>query len=792
MRRPWTGVAGKLSTCSRVSSLRHDVWRARRSRRDGSWRAPAAAARGRRERARRPATRRRAESLQHRGQRASGCHREPSSPLRRRAGRSTGSKLTFFAARDGRRKVDGFIPSDVKREVRQKEHRTGLELAVQSSTAAAETRVPQFGWFNRRIIEQNRVSHSRGGEARVVQRSPAGVTRRSSAVRAIMTMESYGSAACSRAPRSSAPSPFSAHDVHGCAAARQSEASARRHRRRRAPPALECGDYLGFQVLLDKQGFSVGQIDGKPGANFSHALAAFQSARKLPASGEAGLRDVAALGGDTAGSATVSYTITEGDVKGPFVKTIPHIAAGPGEAAGARLHVGDRRPGRKVSHVAGDAAAAESRRALRREQPDQGARGQALRRRRAEAQRSIRPPPTSTVQVTSDESALRVTRADGTLVFFAPVTTGSEHDPLPLGDWKVTSVSWHPTFHYNPDLFWDAKASDTSATIKPGPNNPVGIVWIDVNIEHYGMHGTPRAGECRPYRVARLRAADQLGCGEAGGPRQTGDARSSSDETRSEQRGSVIPALVACFCTGMMVGWWLRSGAPQPAVSPAAACRPRPRRTRRGREGPARDPKSPRRRASRWSHQPRRTRRHCRRCFQPPAPSATCATAACACRSTISSVEAMKGGFDERRDAGGRAARSRGHPRAEKHAGACRGRRHDREAVRTARPAASPSISSIRRGRFCYYYAHLERYAAGLREKASACRAGEVIGYVGTTGNAPPNTPHLHFRGVRARCGPALVEGPRDRPVFDIWAVNPPEPKARQSQHVRCRFGVAV
>ena len=45
---------------------------------------------------------------------------------------------------------------------------------------------------------------------------------------------------------------------------------------------------------------------------------------------------------------------------------------------------------------------------------------------------------------------------------------------------------------------------------------------------------------------------------------------------------------------------------------------------------------------------------------------------------------------------------------------------------------------------FCYYYAHLERYAEGLRE-GEAVRRGQIIGYVGTSGNAPKTTPHLHF-----------------------------------------------
>jgi lipoprotein-anchoring transpeptidase ErfK/SrfK len=71
---------------------------------------------------------------------------------------------------------------------------------------------------------------------------------------------------------------------------------------------------------------------------------------------------------------------------------------------------------------------------------------------------------------------------------------GSEHDPLPLGDWKITEVDHYPRFHCNPELFWDAKPKDAKAKIPPGPNNPVGVAWIGLSKEHYGIHGSPEPG----------------------------------------------------------------------------------------------------------------------------------------------------------------------------------------------------------------------------------------------------------------------------------------------------------
>ena len=71
------------------------------------------------------------------------------------------------------------------------------------------------------------------------------------------------------------------------------------------------------------------------------------------------------------------------------------------------------------------------------------------------------------------------------------MTTGSQHDPLPLGTWKIQGASYNPEYHFNPKLFWDAKKGEKSATLQPGPNGPVGVVWLDLNRPHYGIHGTP-------------------------------------------------------------------------------------------------------------------------------------------------------------------------------------------------------------------------------------------------------------------------------------------------------------
>jgi lipoprotein-anchoring transpeptidase ErfK/SrfK len=105
-----------------------------------------------------------------------------------------------------------------------------------------------------------------------------------------------------------------------------------------------------------------------------------------------------------------------------------------------------------------------------------------------------KPIPNIVVRVSKSESTLTVTDPSGATLMHAPVTSGSEHDPLPIGNWTVTAVVRNPTFNYNPDLFWDAEPSHAKAKIPAGPNGPVGVVWIDISKPHYGLHGTPEPG----------------------------------------------------------------------------------------------------------------------------------------------------------------------------------------------------------------------------------------------------------------------------------------------------------
>jgi lipoprotein-anchoring transpeptidase ErfK/SrfK len=99
-------------------------------------------------------------------------------------------------------------------------------------------------------------------------------------------------------------------------------------------------------------------------------------------------------------------------------------------------------------------------------------------------------PQAERVVVDKSDKVVRVLGEGDRLLAQFPATMGSEKDPLPLGNWKVNTVAYNPPFKYQPKLFWDVEDTEKEQMLPPGPNGPVGLVWIDLNKEHIGIHGT--------------------------------------------------------------------------------------------------------------------------------------------------------------------------------------------------------------------------------------------------------------------------------------------------------------
>ena len=109
--------------------------------------------------------------------------------------------------------------------------------------------------------------------------------------------------------------------------------------------------------------------------------------------------------------------------------------------------------------------------------------------------------------VRKSEHALHALDKDGKLVAFYPASIGSEEKPAPSGSYKIERVAQNPTYTYNPKYKFKGVKSDKPFTIKPGPNNPVGAVWIDLSLESYGIHGTPepaKVGKTYSHGCVRL------------------------------------------------------------------------------------------------------------------------------------------------------------------------------------------------------------------------------------------------------------------------------------------------
>ena len=232
------------------------------------------------------------------------------------------------------------------------------------------------------------------------------------------------------------------------------------------------------QVLLDRAGTSPGVTDGFKGAMSRSAIMAFERRMGLPVDGVLDAQVWAALQPSTGGTVTQEYTITEADAA-DLVQEIPtdylqkanmiHLGyTSVAERLGERFHMDEKFisflnpgvplvPGQTITVVA----------------PGKPARGVVTR-------------------IIIDKAARRVAGYDdkGRMLVDYPATIGSDSTPSPSGKVTVTATALNPEYTYNPKVNFTQGQNKSVLTIPPGPNGPVGTVWISLSKPTYGIHGT--------------------------------------------------------------------------------------------------------------------------------------------------------------------------------------------------------------------------------------------------------------------------------------------------------------
>jgi lipoprotein-anchoring transpeptidase ErfK/SrfK len=258
-----------------------------------------------------------------------------------------------------------------------------------------------------------------------------------------------------------------------------------------------------IEVLLDRARFSPGQIDGSSGENVTKAVAAYADAHGLASGAALSNEMVSSLSADSRPILT-QYVLTEQDLKGPFTKRIPAKL----EAMKGMKTVGYRDVKEAVAekfHMSERLLAALNPHASMRRAGEQIVVPNVL----VDDNRG----PAAKIVVDKDLQTVKAYNPSGELVAFYPATVGSDEKPSPVGTFKIISIDRNPHYRYNPSYKFKGVKTKRPFVIGPGPNNPVGLVWIGLSADGYGIHGTPdpsRVSKSESHGCVRLTNWDAL------------------------------------------------------------------------------------------------------------------------------------------------------------------------------------------------------------------------------------------------------------------------------------------
>ena len=244
---------------------------------------------------------------------------------------------------------------------------------------------------------------------------------------------------------------------------------------------------LKTQVYLDRQGFSVGALDGRWGRNTAIALWWYQRSRSVNATEPGALDETtfrALAAGASGAPALVQYTLTADDLKGPFV-SVPDDMYEKAELD-CLCYESLKEKLAERFHTSMDFL----------DQLNEDVSFLDLREGDKIWVPNVRPPletdrfDIARIVISIRGNTFNAFDASGNLVFHGPTTLGSKYDPSPNETVEVKKVVFDPHFHYQPTLFAEVPDDMPEANLNPGQNSPVGVVWIALSKPHFGIHGT--------------------------------------------------------------------------------------------------------------------------------------------------------------------------------------------------------------------------------------------------------------------------------------------------------------